>query len=266
MKIIVAFALSFVFLTNTASAYTVYCTNCSDKFTQAIERVTNLEQLQSMLKAYDEYVMQTMQQVEMVRQNVEQYTNMIQNTVQLPQNLINEVTSNFQKLAQVTNTLSTLRGDVSALGQIHQSLYMGQDGLRGIVSTAPKQMSQHNQQYRQEWDKWSRRVDDASKATFQLSGAQLQEMQQDSSKFQSYINDLLSTPDGQQKAIMAGNQLAALQIQEMRQLRELMATQAQSQLASQEKNEKEAQMSEEMGRKVMDASKLKNMSPKDDPF
>lgn len=249
-----------------ARAKAVWCVNCSDKFTQALERVTNVAQLKSMLKAYDEYVNQTMQQIEMVRQNVQQYANMVQNTARLPENLIGQATGSFSRLAQVTGTLRTLRGDVSALGQIHQALYLTQDGLRGITSVVPSQMVQHNQQYQQKWDEWSKRVDEASQATFQLSGQQLQEMQQDSGKFQKYIDDLLSTPDGQQKAIMAGNQLAALQIQELRQLRELLATEAQSKLASQEKSEKEGQMSEEMMRKLTDMSAFENLTPRPDSF
>ncbi len=50
---------------------------------------------------------------------------------------------------------------------------------------------------------------------------------------------------------MAGNQLAALQIQEARQLRELLATKIQSDLASQDKAEKERQMGEEASRRML---------------
>ncbi|MDM8217269.1 P-type conjugative transfer protein TrbJ, partial [Desulfovibrio piger] len=77
-------------------------------------------------------------------------------------------------------------------------------------------------------------------------------------------NSLLDTPEGQQQALMAGNQLAALQIQEARQLRELVATKVQSDLAGQVKKEKEAQVSEEMARSLTDFSKL-NFKPIDDP-
>ncbi len=244
----------------------VYCTNCSDKFTQALDRVTNLEQLQNMVKAYDEYVTQTMQQIQMVQQNIEQYANMIQNTIQLPQQLIDKVTSDFQRIAQATQQLTTLRGDISALGQIHDALYLSQDGLKGLTSTAPAMVSEHNKALAQEWNKWSARVDEATQATFQLSGSQLEELQKNAGEFQNYVNELLRTPEGQQQALMAGNQLASLQIQEMRQLRELMATQIQSQLASQDKSEKESQLGVEKERAIFDMSDFKGLTPKDDPF
>ena len=109
-------------------------------------------------------------------------------------------------------------------------------------------------------------MDQAAQATFQLSGYQLDDLQKDAGKFQSYLNELLATPDGQQKAIMAGNQLSALQVQEARQLRELMATQVQSNLASQMKSEKESQMSEEAWRDTLKTDRIGNKKAKADPF
>ena len=108
-------------------------------------------------------------------------------------------------------------------------------------------------------------MDDSTKATFQLSGAQLKDLE-NSGELESYINQLLSEPDGQQKAIMAGNQLAALQIQEARQLRELIATKVQSDLASQEKAEKEAQIGEELHRKMLNGFEKIDKKSYPDPF
>ena len=65
-------------------AKTVWCANCSEKFTQALDRVTNVEQLRNIGADYQESVQQTIQQVRMVQQNVEQYANMVQNTIGLP--------------------------------------------------------------------------------------------------------------------------------------------------------------------------------------
>ena len=65
---------------------------------------------------------------------------------------------------------------------------------------------------------------------------------------------------------MAGNQLAALQIQEARQLRELTATQVQSAIASQMKAEKESQMTRELWKGMSKTDKLGGLSSKPDPF
>jgi P-type conjugative transfer protein TrbJ len=80
-------------------------------------------------------------------------------------------------------------------------------------------VQQVNVLYETEWNKWVANVGQATQTTFQLSGQQLADLQEDPERFQQYMDNLLSTPDGQQKALMAGNQLAALQVQEARQLR-----------------------------------------------
>lgn len=263
MKIFLCF-LAFVLLAvNSSAAYTVYCTNCSDRVTQAIEKATSLEQLKTLLKEYDEAIQQTAAQLQMVQQNIEQYTNMVQNTVMLPAHLISKVSGELSKVGQITGTLNTLRNDVAGLGNVFDGLYQTQDEFKKLAGLPKDMLSQGGATYRTNWDSWSRRVDESTRATFQLSGSQLKDLEE-SGELEAYMNELLSTPDGQQKALMAGNQLAALQIQEARQLRELIATKVQSDLAGQVKAEKGEQFSEEVARELTDFKKL-NLKPIDDP-
>ena len=65
---------------------------------------------------------------------------------------------------------------------------------------------------------------------------------------------------------MAGNQLAALQIQEARQLRELLATKIQSDLASRQKIEKEEQMRQELHRYMLEGVGKIGTTSRPDPF
>ena len=249
-----------------AHAITVTCTNCSTNLIQLLDRITNVEQLTNAIKQYQEAVEQTRQQITMVRQNIEQYENMLQNTAQLPANLVNELKNSLTRLASLSSTLRTQRGDIVALGEIFTKLFPEQALFGTLAGASPQQVEEANRRYRAEWDKWSESVDQASQATFQLSGQQLADLQRDPAKFQQYIDNLLSTPDGQQKAIMAGNQLSALQVQEARQLRELMATQVQSQLSSQMKAEKESQMAEEAWRDTIKTNRIGRAKSKPDPF
>ena len=241
-------------------AETVYCWNCSENVTQALDRVTNLEQLQALFKQYDEAIQQTAAQLEMVQQNIEQYANMVQNTVRLPRELIGKIAAKLSEAGRITAALNSMRADIQGLANIHDELYRTRDEFKALVRQ-PKDLL--TSQYRTRWDTWSARVDEATKATFQVSGHQLKQLEE-SGELESYVNSLLDTPEGQQQALMAGNQLAALQIQEARQLRELVATKVQSDLAGQVKKEKEAQVSEEMARSLTDFSKL-NFKPIDDP-
>ena len=244
-------------------AKVVYCTNCSDRVTQAIEKATSLEQLKTLLKEYDEAIQQTAAQLQMVQQNIEQYTNMVQNTVMLPAHIISKISGELSKVGQITGALNTLRNDVAGLGNVFDGLYQTQDEFKKLAGLPKNMLSQGGATYRTNWDSWSRRVDESTRATFQLSGSQLKDLEE-SGELEAYMNELLSSPDGQQKALMAGNQLAVLQIQEARQLRELIATKVQSDLAGQVKAEKESQFSEEMSRVLLNSEGL-NLKPVDDP-
>lgn len=252
--------------TTPAHALTVTCTNCSTNLVQLLDRITNMEQLQNIIGQYQENIQQTAQQIRIVQQNIEQYSNMVQNTVQLPAYLVSELKGNLTRLANLSGNLKTLRGDIVGLGQVFNSLFPEQSLFGDLAGASPEQVEAANAKYQQQWDTWAETVDQASQATFQLSGHQLEELQADAGKFQSYLDELLSTPDGQQKAIMAGNQLSALQVQEARQLRELMATQVQSSLASQMKAEKESQMSQETWRETLKTDRIGKAQAKPDPF
>ena len=264
-KYLLSLAVLVMFATP-AHALTVTCTNCSTNLVQLLDRITSMEQLQNVIGQYHENIQQTAQQIRMVQQNIEQYANMVQNTMQLPANLINEVKGSLTRLSILTSKLKTQRGDIVALGEVFNSLFPELNFLGGLAASTPEQVEAANARYRELWDKWAETVDQASQATFQLSGQQLADLQQDPARFQQYIDHLLSTPDGQQKAIMAGNQLSALQVQEARQLRELMATQVQSNLASQMKSEKESQMAEEAWRDTLKTNRIGSAKAKPDPF
>jgi len=249
-----------------AHAFAVTCVNCSNVFTQMMEYITSIDQLVNLRNQVSQAVTQTAQQIRMVQQNIEQYANMIQNTAQLPAHLVNELKGEFTRLANLSSSLRTQRGDMRAMEQIFMNLFPEQSLFAELAGASPALVAQANARYEAEWDKWAANVDRATQATFQLSGQQLADLQKDPHRFQQYIDNLLSTPDGQQKAIMAGNQLAALQVQEARQLRELMATQIQSELASQVKEEKESQMERELWRDLTRTDNLGGLFSKPDPF
>lgn len=237
-------------------AAAIYCSNCSNLFVQALERVTSLEQLSTLTNQYAEAIQQTAQQVQMVQ-------NMMQNTASLPGNLKGQLSGQLTQLASLTSTLKTQRGEMTALAEVFNTLFPEQSMFADLAGAGPTEIAAANKKYRDHWDSWSNEVDEASQATFQLSGKQLQEMQ-DAGELESYISNLLDGPDGQMKAIQAGNQLASIQIQEARKMRELMATNTQSALASQMKAEKESQMKREYWDSATNTDKYKTDSGRND--
>ena len=114
-------------------ADTVYCWNCSENVTQALDRVTNLEQLQTLIKGYDEAIQQTAAQLEMVQQNIQQYANMVQNTVRLPREVIRRISDKLSEAGRITAALNSMRADIQGLARIHEELYGTRDDLKDLA-------------------------------------------------------------------------------------------------------------------------------------
>lgn len=228
----------FLSVSTPASAMTVTCVNCSEKFMQFLERVTNIEQLETMYRTYAEEMMQTQQQIMMVKQNIEQYTNMVKNTIRLPFAIKNSVIRDFKKLASLSKGLVTTVGELDVLAGVYEAYYPNFNSAKELVGLPASEV---NPKYYEYYAKWSERVDEATKATFKLSGQQLKEISE-SEEFDSYIEELLSDPDGRMQALEAANQLSSIQISEIRKLRALMATHIQNQAQIEQKKEKEKQL------------------------
>ena len=253
MKYVVALASTFLMILALASpgrALTVACVNCSDNWTQQMDRITNLEQLQNALKSYQEAIQQTQQQIALVQNNIKQYENMVQNTLNLPQNLLNQVKGQFSELAKLTSQLKFQKGDYLAMSQVFDETYPELDFLKTIVDGT------NSKSVGEVWEKWSKETDRAAQATFQVTGSQLKDLADDSEALDRHIADLLGTPEGQMQAIQSGNSLAAIQVNELRQLRALMAASIQSTTQAMMKNEKREQLSVEQREYLLDDSGL----------
>ena len=125
-------------------------------------------------------------------------------------------------------------------------------------------LTERNVTIRADIDKMADRIDTATKATFQLSGSQLKDLEE-SGKMEDYINDLVNNADGRNEMLQAGNQLAKLQYSEARQLRELVATTIQSNLATQVRDEKERQLAHEIARTIVEKESW-DLTSKNSPF
>lgn len=235
-RIILGFFGVFItfFMASTSHAWSVYCTNCSTQWMQAMDRVTNLEQLANLADQLVQEISQTEQQIRMVQQNIERYQNMVQNTKNLGQDVLSQLSGEFKRLGSLYQQLETRRGDMDAMRRAYKDLYPSYGGLA----------DEQGRRYQQRWQTWSEEVDRANRTTMEQSGRQLKELQE-AEKYDSAIQQLLTSPQGRMEAIQAGNQLTALQLQEARELRALTATALQEQAAVNAKREKIEQAREE---------------------
>jgi|GEM_PF-395773 len=260
--LLVAFVLSFSNVA-TSNAVTVTCVNCSDNILQVLDRITSLDELATLASSYEESVTQTLQQIQMVQNQIQQYENMIKNTIKLPAQLLNTVTGTFKQLASLASGVQNQVGDIAALGDVFKQVYMNKDFFKGIASAGTvsgggiNAIRQQNAQYYQKWQAMNAEIERASQATFQISGQQLQDLVQDADGFDAHITSLLSTPEGTVQALDSGNQLAALQIQEARQLRTLLLNSVQAATQKAMSEERKEEFRQEQWREMTNTDKLR---------
>ncbi|MDO5675859.1 MAG: P-type conjugative transfer protein TrbJ [bacterium] len=224
-----------------ATAPAVFCSNCSTVFQQVLEYATQLEELAELVVQTQEAIKQT----EMEIKNLEK----------LGKDLREKPLETMLDLANKTAKLNTYRAEENVLAQIFNELFPEQSMFADLAGATAGEIEAANKQYQRHYDEWSKAIDQATQATFQLSGRQLKDMEE-SGELRGYLENLLNEPEGHMQAIQAGNQLAALQIQEIRQFRELAATQAQSEITQQMKQEKQEEMAEELSREFYKIDKL----------
>ena len=230
----VAFVALFTFTSAPSFGLSVYCTNCSNEWVQMMERVTNLQELANLSDQLVQEISQTEQQITMVRQNIERYQNMTQNTKNLSPEALTQLSGEYRRLGNLYSQIETRRGDLDAMRRAYKDLYPSYGDLSDAQGSG----------YQRRWQEWSSEVDRANRSTMEQSGRQLKDLQE-ADKYDSTIQQLLTTPQGRMEAMQAGNQLTAMQLQEARELRALMATSLQEQAAVNAKKEKIEQAREE---------------------
>lgn len=237
-----------IMMSSTAHAqWVMHCTNCSEWMTQALDRITNLSQLQELYTQVSEAIEQTQQQIQMVTNTFDQLENMIKNTVSLPGQIKSKLQGEFNKLMSLTRSLDTLRGDAEGLSQIFDQVYTGRTGIQGIAGSANAAS-----QYREMYSRMADDADRAQKAVVQVSGQQIQELEEKAAELDSQLNDLLDTPEGQMQAIQAGNQLAGMQLHEMQKLRQLLAVSAQADVQKLAEDSKRQQIKDAETKKAIE--------------
>jgi len=207
----------------------VTCVNCSTNFTQALEYIKDIEQLAEAVKQYEQLVQQT--------------ENAITNTMNLPGNLLPNLQSQIRAAVANVNRLNSYKADMDALYTIFTDTWPELEDIKVDGVLMKDRIAAKQNQFK----KAAEKMDNILQSNFQLSGQQLQDLQ-DSGDFDSYLDDLLSTKEGRQQAIEAGNQINALTVHEMRQTRALLANYVQAQaaeLAQRQNEEKQLEAEEE---------------------
>ena len=166
-----------------AQAY--YCSNCSTWLQQALEYAAQVEELAEMVTQTQQAIKQTEMQ--------------IKNLEKLGKDLRDNPLETLLDLAKKTSQLNTYRADETLLAQIFNELFPEQSMFADLAGASASEIEAANKKYQKHYDEWSKAIDQATQATFQLSGRQLKDMEE-SGELRGYLENLLNKPEGHMQA------------------------------------------------------------------
>jgi P-type conjugative transfer protein TrbJ len=179
----------------------VFCTNCSDAWTQAAQLAKQAESAVTEASSY-------------VRQGL-QYANQIQNTISLPMTLYTTARADLSSVQGIMGAGSQLSGTGGLNG-----LFGSVNGLGGQLSNVANMP--------QQFASWGRMEKDNINSTLKMLGLTNSQRVTDAATLSTEEANS-ATATGQKAAIQAGNQIAAQGVAQTQKLAQLVAAQTQMQ-------------------------------------
>ena len=210
--LIVSLATSVIFSAPMARAGSVGGFGGSTEITQL---ANNVELVQSYLQQAQAYATQ-----------LQQYQNMLTNTLNIPNQIWGQITNDLSGVAHLVRQGQALAYSSTNIGSQFQSTFKGFQFPAGF-------------NYKTEYRKWSSTTMDSLKGALESAGLQSQQFATEEAVL-SQLRNMSSGAQGQMQAIQAGSQIAEQQVQQLQKLRQLMMLQLQSQntyLAAQQNKE-----------------------------
>jgi P-type conjugative transfer protein TrbJ len=215
LKILAAGAVIFMCLSSApaSAGVPVTCVNCSTVVQQILDSITMANELTTAINQYEQMIMQTAQQVQMVQYEIQRLKN-------LPENLVNKYTGKFTELASLLNQTATYRGDISALVDIYRDAYPDFNVMYGLVN------GEDPNAYQREWQRRQVQFDRVARDAFGFSGSQLKRLHEDMPEMQATIQDLLSQKN-ETEIQQAANTMTSMMLYDLKDLKALTAQQMQ---------------------------------------
>lgn len=189
-----------------ASAFVVYCTNCSTVFSQVMQYAQQVETAAN-----------TAQQLET---QIQQYQNMLLQGLSLPTSAFQQLTSNFSQIQSLYNQSTALAGNLSNFDRNFQSKFPGYSTYLNKIGTNPNYVQSF-------YNQWTQNGLDSNKTAMAVAGDNVNQIPAEDQTLAGLVNQSQSA-QGRLQAIQAGNQIAAQQVQQMQKLREMMNAQIQN--------------------------------------
>ncbi len=185
----------------------------------ALETTQMLNHIELVVQ-YKEMVVQTYQQLQQLQQLINQYRNMVQNTLSLPQTVWGDVTGQLNRLAGLVRQGQALAYSLSNLDQEFQNRFKGYNFYLNQNMTG--------QQFSTQYATWTKQTQDTIRGCM-LAGHEQMEGLGDEEADMRRLLQLSESAEGRMQALQAGNQITAQMLPQMQKLRQLVTSQMQMQ-------------------------------------
>jgi type IV secretion system protein TrbJ len=187
--------------THRTEAFVVVCANCSDIVDQLVEKAQQAQQLATQLSSY--------------QTQLQQWSNMVQNTTRLPEEAWADVQNDINQVRNLTNQASLLTGNSGGIiNKLNSSqAYLSQiDGLPDNIGS--------------QFTMWHQTFGNASQSLGQTLGVQQNQLN-NYTALQAAIQAHSQTAAGQMQAIQASTEMAGLTNTQLNQIQTTLTAQAQ---------------------------------------
>lgn len=200
---IVAVVVASATLTTPQPAYAIYCANCSTFYQQMFQYAKDVET-----------ALNTAQQLST---QIQQYNNMVQQGIALPNRIFSQITGDLQKVVAVYNNAQSLGRDISNFDEKFKAQFKDYDKwLDAGNFTADAAADRYSA--------WSQQGLDNARTAMEAAGINVSSFADENSTLDQIVARSQSAM-GRLQAIQAGNEIAAQNVQQLQKLRDLMATQ-----------------------------------------
>lgn len=208
----IAAAMTFgagLFLTapSPAKALTVYCTNCSTVFQQAMQ--------------YAKEVETAINTWEQLQTQIRQYQDMLLQGMRLPSSIFNSITGDMLRIQQLYQQSRALAGQIANFDEQFRRQFQDYDAYLTSVGQNPLATQAAYQ-------RWTEQGFDAMRTAMHSAGLNVSSIADEDAVLAQLVARSQNA-EGRLQAIQAGNEIAAQQVQQLQKLRQLLNDMVQSQ-------------------------------------
>lgn len=185
-----------VFYSAPTAALTVYCSNCGNWWTQALEKIEAVNTQINTAKQLQDALKQAMS---------------------LPDRMYRDITGDLQKVVSVYNDARSIGKDMANIENDFRQQFKGYENYLNSTGKASVVMPGR-------YEQWASSGLDNARTALEAAGINVSSFD-DESKLLDGVLSRSSSAAGRLQAIQAGNEIAAQNVQQLQKLRDMMQTQ-----------------------------------------